>query len=465
MAIKDLFVRLLVEKKQFAKGLDEAGDELKDFGKSADDAGQKTSMLGGSLERYLGPAALMGITAKIGKAAWELGELGARADAVSFKLTAFAGGADEAAKFTEAVYQASNRTVDSMTAMGTASAFLQMGIADTEEEMRLYVEGATRLGDQTQSAGQRIDAMTQLLKNLNVNMLDNFGLSKQVVMGRTEELQVMQGLTREEAMLVAIQEELTRQLGVLGPQTDTNAAAFDQLDAAVADLKMAAGDLAAPAVGELARVLATLAQAASGNIQPLQELSDGWTGLTSAMKFGVPTLVNFLDKFGLLDDVGRATGSIIGETSEEMDGWMQAMHGLPDAAVQATASIEEMAQAAADIEPIEMSLGIQEGAEAELLAALNASEIGAVAGGQLLEGLDAALQKTDAIGMLARVLGRQVSQQLAAFRDIGRQAWGPIEQGFTSAMQNVNFLQQIAAAVSPYVAAQMASDQTYGGEY
>lgn len=338
MAIKDLFVRLLVENKQFKKGVSEAGDELKTFGKQASDTSKDAGLLGASLERYLGPMALAGTVAKIGQATWQLGELGARADAVGAKLAAFAGSADQAAAFTEAIQEASNRTVDSMTAMATASGFLQMGIADTEDEMRLYVEGAVRLGDQTQSAGQRIEAMTQLLKNQSVEMLDNFGLSRQLIMARTEELQATQNLTREQAMLQAIQEELTRQLEVLGPQAETSAQAFDQLDAAVTDLKIAAGDLAAPAVGELARVLGVLAQAASGNVQPLNELAGSWTSLTSAMKFGAPTLINALDKFGLLDDAARAMGATVVANMDELDGWMRAMHDTAPAA-------EEVAEA------------------------------------------------------------------------------------------------------------------------
>jgi hypothetical protein len=340
VAIKDLFVRLLVENKQFKKGVSEAGDELKTFGKQASDTSKDAGLLGASLERYLGPMALAGTVAKIGQATWQLGELGARADAVGAKLAAFAGSADQAAAFTEAIQEASNRTVDSMTAMATASGFLQMGIADTEDEMRLYVEGAVRLGDQTQSAGQRIEAMTQLLKNQSVEMLDNFGLSRQLIMARTEELQATQALTREQAMLQAIQEELTRQLGVLGPQTQTSAAAFDQLDASVKDLKIAAGDLAAPAVAELARVLTALAQAASGNVQPLNDLAGGWTSLTSAMKFGAPQLINILDTFGLLDDAAKLMGATVVKNIDEVDGWMQAMHGLPEVAADAATGVD-----------------------------------------------------------------------------------------------------------------------------
>jgi len=218
-------------------------------------SGYFAQLLGGKLERYLGPAALGALATGLAAGAWQLGKLGARSAAVTRNLEAFSGGAEEAALYLNAVRQASGGTVDRMTASAAASRMLQMGIADSTDAMRLYVEGAVRLGDQTQNSSQRINEMVQLLKNLNVNMLDNFGLSRQVVMARTRELQATEGLTREQGMLQAIQEEISRQLGVLGPQADDDAQAFDQLNTALSDLKVTAGEQLAPALADVAREL------------------------------------------------------------------------------------------------------------------------------------------------------------------------------------------------------------------
>jgi hypothetical protein len=85
--------------------------------------------------------------------------------------------------------------------------------------------------------------MIQLLKNLNVNMLDNFGLSRSVITARTDELMATQGLTREEGMLLAIQEEITRQLGLLGDNSGSAAVKIDTLTASVDNLKLSWGRL------------------------------------------------------------------------------------------------------------------------------------------------------------------------------------------------------------------------------
>jgi len=253
MAVRDIFVRLLADHRQFEVGFAEANKKLKDFEGQAGKTSGAARLLGGTLERYLGPAALGALATGLAAGAWQLGKLGAQSAAVTRNLEAFAGGAEEAALYLNAVRQASGGTVDRMTASAAASRMLQMGIADSTDAMRLYVEGAVRLGDQTQNSSQRINEMVQLLKNLNVNMLDNFGLSRQVVMARTRELQATEGLTREQGMLRAIQEEISRQLGVLGPQADDDSRAFDQLNTALSDLKVTAGEQLAPALADVAR--------------------------------------------------------------------------------------------------------------------------------------------------------------------------------------------------------------------
>ena len=253
MAIKDLFVRLLFENKQFKSGMKDAGDELKDFGKKAGDASKDAGVLGAAFEKYLGPAALGATVASLANATWSLAEMGAQSLALERNLNAFAGGAANAVQYTDAIVAASGRAVDQMQAAEVATGMLQMGIADTTDEMSLYIEGATRLGKQSESAGQRIESMMQFLKNLNLEMADNFGLSRQVLTARTEELQVTQGLTREQALLQATQEEITRQLGILGPRTQTETEAMDAMKVAAANVRIELGERLAPAVADLAR--------------------------------------------------------------------------------------------------------------------------------------------------------------------------------------------------------------------
>ena len=242
------------------KDLDEAEDRMKRLGSMKVQPGGTGMPAGagglagglGGIGEAVGMAAGIGVAGYTAKqaveAAWDLGVLGARVNDVQNNLEKFAGSAGKAADYTRAVEQAADGTIDRMNAMNTAARMLQMGIADTEAEMALYVEGAVRLGDQTISSGQRVDEMTQLLKNLNVNMLDNFGLSRSVVMARTEELKATEGLTREEGMLQAIQEEISRQLEVLGDRADDGAVSIDQMKTSWTNMKLAIGTGIAPVV-------------------------------------------------------------------------------------------------------------------------------------------------------------------------------------------------------------------------
>lgn len=264
--IARLFVRLGMDKAEFDRGTRDVQKQTKgmtDELKSATSASQLMEV-GLKAAGALGAAKL---AVEAAQAAWALGELGARSKALTGNLEAFAGGAEEAAGFLGAIDSASMGALDQMQAAEVATRMLQMGLADTTQEMELYVEGAIRLGNQSLDAAQRVEEMTQFLKNLNLNMADNFGLSRQVLTARTEELQATQGLTREQALLVSIQEEMTRQLQTLGERTDVEAQAIDEMNASLRDLRIELGEQFAPAIGEAARMVTYLLDAMGSDLE------------------------------------------------------------------------------------------------------------------------------------------------------------------------------------------------------
>ena len=259
-AIARLFVRLGMDKSEFDRGVRDTQKNTRGMADELKTATSASDLMGVALKTagVMGAAAL---AKEALQAAWTLGELGARSRALTGNLEAFAGGAEEAAGFLQAIGSASMGALDKMQATEVATRMLQMGLADTAQEMELYVEGAIRLGNQSLDASQRVEEMTQFLKNLNLNMADNFGLSRQVLTARTEELQATQGLTREQALLVSIQEEMTRQLQTLGERTDVEAQAIDEMNAALRDLRIEIGEQFAPAVGDAARMVTYLLDA------------------------------------------------------------------------------------------------------------------------------------------------------------------------------------------------------------
>ena len=91
MAIRDLFIRLRAEAEDFSGTYEGAQDDLKKFGKEAKETEGGAGTLGKALDKYLGPAVLRATAALVGRAAWEIGQSEARAEAVDRNLSAFAG--------------------------------------------------------------------------------------------------------------------------------------------------------------------------------------------------------------------------------------------------------------------------------------------------------------------------------------------------------------------------------------
>ena len=104
----------------------------------------------GRVANFVGGALAAAGTAK---AALEFVELGANVDAAEDRLAAFAGGAREAREYLDAFSEATDGTVDRMSAMGSASKLLGMGLVENADELAAMAEMATKLGDQTMGAG------------------------------------------------------------------------------------------------------------------------------------------------------------------------------------------------------------------------------------------------------------------------------------------------------------------------
>ncbi|HFD38534.1 MAG TPA: hypothetical protein ENJ31_01605 [Anaerolineae bacterium] len=324
MSVKRLLIEIL--------GRDvSASRELRGVAQELNSVRQASDLVTGAL-RTAGVLGLAYMGQQAVEAAWNLGQLGARARDVERNLIAFAGGAGRAAQFASAVADASGRTINQMQAAATASRLLQMGIAGTAEEMRIYVEGATRLGDQTLSASQRISSMVDFLKNQNLMMADNFGLSRMRIQALRDELLATQGLSREQATYRAIQEEIARQLEVLGPRAEDGAEAFDQLRAATQDLKLALADGLAPAMIDLARLLTQVAHQAPDTANQLIILAEAAATAAGAAITGQDAELAFLESVarsaGMEDRIARlrhrAAQERIADIEREIAGWREA---------------------------------------------------------------------------------------------------------------------------------------------
>jgi hypothetical protein len=157
-----------------------------------------------------------------------------------------------------------------------------MGLVTNADEMSNVVEMATRLGDQTASASDRVGDFALLLANQSIPRLDNFGISSGRVRARIKELQEeTAGLSREQAFMQAVMEQGGKSLDLLGERVDDGAAAFEKSQARMENFRVEMGKKLVPVAAKVMDIIAGLED---GTLLLIAALGGG---ITIAVKFGV----------------------------------------------------------------------------------------------------------------------------------------------------------------------------------
>ena len=243
---KNLAKEALAEAK---KELEALGNATKDAAKKSEDAKSGMDKLASAFKAVAASA----VVKQIAQTALELGKLGIQAEAVEQRFQAFAGGGRNSAEVLREVKDATDGTIDSMSAMQSATKLMQMGLATNAEEVGRLVEMAARLGDQTVSTSERVNDFALMLANQSLPRLDNYGISSGRVRQRIEELMVAtQGMTREQAFLQATLEEGAKALEIMGNAGQGQVQSIERLNAAWSDLKVTIGKGVAPVLAQAA---------------------------------------------------------------------------------------------------------------------------------------------------------------------------------------------------------------------
>jgi len=222
--------------KSAKSGFEETFDEI---GKGLEPA----KLLEGAIMGVTSSLTSMGVTAlqQIPAVTKELFDLGVRSEAVTHRFEAFAGGSEEAAQFLEAFQSATDGAISKMDAMAGAGKMLQMGLVQNADEMETMAAIATKLGDQTAGAGDRLADFSALLANRSIPRLDNFGISSGKVRARVEELKEA-GYDLDEAFKLAVLEQGRISLMRLGDTSELTATKVDKVTAAWQDAKVEMGE-------------------------------------------------------------------------------------------------------------------------------------------------------------------------------------------------------------------------------
>lgn len=330
---------LIAAEEAFAAGeisAEEYAAELKKVAGSEEKAGMSAVEMAASIE--LVEKAYAQVKDVIGQAL-ELAQLGATAERVEQRFEAFAGQIGDAGELLKAFQEGAGGTVDKMTAMTAASRLMQMGLVTNADEMRTVVELATRLGDQTASAGDRVSDFSLLLANQSIPRLDNFGISSGRVRERIAELTTgVDALSREAAFSQAVFEQGGLALDILGERVDDSAASFERAQAKMADLRVEVGQKLAPAGAALMDLFSRL------------------NSTTIVFAAGIAGTVLAVAKFG---PVLSALKAQILATSTASLGLVAAVAGLVIAVQFASDKMNEMNQSQEESKQAAASLGDQ----------------------------------------------------------------------------------------------------------
>jgi len=221
--------------------LDKAGKEMDEAGQNAEKGSRGLKLMDGAMMAV--GTKVANLATQLPGMAWEMVQLGASAEAVEQRFTAFAGGTAQANAYLAAFQDAADGTVPRLDAMAGASKLLQMQLVSNADEMKTVTAIAVRLGDQTMAAGDRIGDFAALLANQSIPRLDNFGISSGRVRARIDELlKSGQAVSREEAFKMAVMEEGAKALEVLGDTAELTATRLDRAKATIADFKVSAAE-------------------------------------------------------------------------------------------------------------------------------------------------------------------------------------------------------------------------------
>ena len=240
--------------KKAAAAVEGIGKSARKVGKEFDKA---AASIGGQLKGLINPAKaidgfIQGIGQSVGnmaasalaqipKIAKELFDLGVQSEAVAHRFGQFSGSAEASAEFLLAFQSATDGTIPKLDAMASAAKMLQMGLVSNADEMETMASIATKLGDQTMGAGDRLADFSALLANKSIPRLDNFGISSSKVRARVEEL-TKAGKDVDEAFKLAVLEQGSLSLATLGDTSELAATKISKVSAAWADVKVELGE-------------------------------------------------------------------------------------------------------------------------------------------------------------------------------------------------------------------------------
>lgn len=251
-------LEIIIKGKDLAStALKNVGDETEKLGDKSKKAAPKTEMMA-KAGRALAGAITVGTAMAIGKAALELGKLGANAERVERALGNLAGGAIQAEKYVEAITNASQGAISEVDALQMSTTALTLGVVTNADEMEQLAEIAITLGRaQGLDATTGVADLTHALGRQSPLILDNLGIVMSVSEAQQKyadrlgkSVHELTAYEKQQAFTTEALEKGADIAGQLGGVIDDNAAGVERGTAAWKDMRVEVGTHFAESVGE-----------------------------------------------------------------------------------------------------------------------------------------------------------------------------------------------------------------------
>jgi len=290
-----------------------------------------------------------------GKAAYELGVLGAQSLRTKRAFEAISGGAFTATSNLDAMRRATRGAMSEQAMMASANQLLQMGLASNATELEQITTMATRLGSAMgKEAGPAVEEFALMLANQSIPRLDTFGISASKVRSRILELQAATpGLSREVAFMQATMEQGTEAMERLGDAADDELQANERLEASMLNLKAMAGEALAPAMAEVASAMEKVVTQALSQVNELDAFTAAYGKAAieaQVLKHGLWETADagaeFNDMMAAAAERAEGVAAAVEGGRTRIDGWSSAIFGTADAADAAAGAMDGLSTSA-----------------------------------------------------------------------------------------------------------------------
>lgn len=177
-------------------------------------------------------------------------------------LDYLAGGSQNAAAMLEQMRQAARGTVSDTDLMLSANRALTLGVVDSAREAAQLLEASAKLGRSLGlSATEAFESAVTGIGRMSPQILDNIGVKAGAAVfdGYAESLGKTADKLSDVEKKQALVNVVISQAGGLPEQADNAATAFERMDAALANAKVALGELFGPTVAAVAQQIANAA--------------------------------------------------------------------------------------------------------------------------------------------------------------------------------------------------------------